>query len=451
MRPDMLCKPSWISPTAIPHIYQNTPMKRRTLLKRAAGLGLVGLIGSQINLHGNETGATAAPGAAPLPTPPDADRHAELTSRIATYVAGGGGTLELGDGIYAISRPLLLPASVSLVMTPNAVIRARPGFVGDAVVIKVEGDASKFSHNGGWIRGGVIDAGKLPITGLRIDKCSFVEIADLVVLNALFKGIHITAGGCETNLSRIRVDVDLDTRYAPGSIGVHYERHDCMAHHVHIIGYETGFRTDGSTSQFSGIHVWNDDSKQGPMLHNFYINGHSCTFTQCYADSPTIAGFYVNGYHNSITQSRIYYSRWAKDNEGAGILITPDGKHGNYLGNVMFANPEHRLAKAFDGDLEGATILGNTTCYIKSKGRRPGGVVAGFANRIPSGEEPAGMEGSFGHTPLVLGGTGFRMTPQATAPTPEQGQLGEVRWVDDGETSALWLKTARGWKKSTLI
>jgi hypothetical protein len=50
------------------------------------------------------------------------------------------------------------------------------------------------------------------------------------------------------------------------------------------------------------------------------------------------------------------------------FLITPEGKHGTYLDNVLFANPEHRLAKAFAGDLDCACILGTSDCGIGGLG-----------------------------------------------------------------------------------
>jgi hypothetical protein len=90
--------------------------------------------------------------------------HTELTQRIASLADRGGGTLELGDGVYEIDKPLRIPRSVSLVMTPNAVIRAKPGFAGDAVIIKGGGAYSAFSATSGWIRGGVIDANRQPLT-----------------------------------------------------------------------------------------------------------------------------------------------------------------------------------------------------------------------------------------------------------------------------------------------
>lgn len=371
------------------------------------------------------------------------DWHLELTKRIAGMEENGGGTLELGDGVYEISKPLQLPLSVSLIMTPNAVIRAKPNFIGDAVIIKGGGKKSNFSDTSGWIKGGIIDGGKLPITGIRAEGSMRLEIADLVVWNALYKGIHLLEGGYEKNLTRVRCDVDMNTKYAPGSIGIHYENGDSKVHLAHVIGYETGVRSDVYSNWFSMVHVWNADANHGPMLYNFYCNGLCDTFINCYADSPTEAGFFVTKPHQSFMQNRVFYSRWAEDNNGVGFKITSEGKHGNYFGNVLFANEEHRLAKAFDGDLEGSTILG--TSFHR-------GVMGGAVNRISSGEtiDPNQMNGDFTHPPLTFGGTGFCLTEQTQAPLPGQGELGEVRWVDDGKNSALWLKTRKGWKKSKL-
>lgn len=408
-------------------------MQRRALLRKAAGFGLAG------GLLGTSWGRTSLAQRASdtlraAHTGDGSDCYPELTGRIAALEKRGGGTLELGDGVYEISRPLRLPLSVSLVMTPNAVLRARSGFSGDAVVIKEKGSKSKFTVTSGWIRGGIIDGGLQPITGLKIEGVERLEIADLEVLNATYKGIHLLPGGYERNITRVRCEVSLDSHYAPGSIGIHYEGGDNKVILAHVIGYETGVRSDDSSNWFTMIHVWNDDPVQGPMLYCFYCNGDNNTFNQCYADSPTIAGFYVCKPSQSFMQCRIFYSRWAKDHSGTGFLIAPEGKGGNYIGTAVFANDEHRLAKEFDGNLEGACILGTTTL---------GGVDAGLENRIPSGDSTA--------PPLQLAGTGFRLNPQQEPPQVQDGTLGEIRWIDDGQSSALWVKTSRGWKKSDLV
>lgn len=386
---------------------------------------LAGLLGNRMGLA---SASQAAAGRAA-----GTDSHSELTKRIASLAERGGGTLELGDGVYEIDQPLRIPRGVSLVMTPNAVIQAKAGFHGDAVIIKGGGQYSTYSATSGWIRGGVIDGNRQPLTGIRVEDLHRLEIADLSILNALYKGIHLLKGGNETNVSRVRCDVDMATRYAPDSIGLHVERGDCKFTLIHVIGYETGVRSDSGSNWFSQVHVWNWVPTQGPMKYCFYCNGTNNTFLQCYADSPSVAGFFMNKAHQSVMQCRVYYSRWAEDNTGAGILISRDGKHGNYFGNTLFADKNHRLAKAFDGELEGACILGNSGW----------GIVGGLENRIPSGS-------SVDHPVLHVAGSGLCLSPQTKPPLPDEGQPGELRWVDDESSSALWVKTPRGWKRSEL-
>ncbi len=421
-------------------------MERRKLIQMASGGLFAGLVGTQLSkVYGGERSDGTLQGSSGVEENQIDDWHPELTKRIAAMEENGGGTLELGDGVYEISEPLRLPISVSLVMTPNAVIRAKAGFKGDAVIIKGGGKRSVFSVTAGWIRGGIIDGGKQPITGIRAEGYR-LEICDLLVWNCLYKGIHcIKADGdmaYEKNITRVRIDVDWYTKIAPGSIGIHYEHWDNKVHLAHIIGYETGVRSDSGSNWFDTIHAWNYDPEQGPMLYSYYCNGSGNTWHACYADSPTIAGFYVARPHQSFHQCHVNYSRWAEDNGGVGFKIGPDGKHGKYFGNMLlYAHEGHRLAKAFDGNLEGATILGTSSW----------GVNGGVETRIASGEsESNDVSGGFEHPPLNIAGTGFRMTEQTKAPLPEQGEIGEVRWVDDGKNSALWLKTSRGWKKSKL-
>ena len=413
-------------------------MRRRTLIQNAAGMGLLGgFLGNPMTtLYASETGASSLPVSPATDDAQVSDWDVELAKRIAELEDRGGGTLQLNDGVYQISKTLQVPTSVSLFMTPNAVIRAKADFVGEAVVLKKAiGDRSKFSHTSGWIRGGVIDGARQPLTGIQVEGVERFEIADLVVLNATNRGIHMLKGGYERNITRVRCDVDQDIRCHPGSIGVHYEGGDCKVILMHVIGYETGVRSDSGSNWFTTIHVWNWEPTQGPMFYSFYCNGGHNTFMDCYADTPTTAGFYVNAANQSFLQCHVFYSRWAKDNSGAGFLITPNGQNGSYYGNVIYAKQDgHRLAKAFDGDLEGACILANTTLT---------GVMGGLENRMPSG-------GS-GVPPLNLAGTGFRLTQQLKAPLPEDGEPGEVRWVDDGKESALWVKTTPGWKKSKLV
>ena len=72
-----------------------------------------------------------------------------------------------------------------------------------------------------------------------------------------------------------------------------------------------------------------------------------------------------------------------------------------------------------------------------------GDVDGGLQNQIPSGDSTA--------PPLNLAGTGFHLSPQQQQPQGQDGTLGEVRWGDNGDSSALWVKTSNGWKKCELV
>ncbi len=367
--------------------------------------------------------------------------HAELTQRIAALADQGGGTLELGDGVYGIQEPLVLPASVSLYMTPHAVIQALPNFHGDAVVFK-DGGAREQYASCGWIRGGIIDGGRQPLTGLKIKHGCRMEISELEVRDATYKGIHLYDGGYEANLSHARVNVDLHTRYAPGSIGIHYEMGDSLVHSVVVIGYETAVRSDVGSNDYQFLHVWNFDPEQGKMDYCFYCNGTGDTYSQCYADSPTIAGFYVTKPFQRVFGCRTYYSRWAADNAGAGVLITPEGTHGTFVGNYFFADKEHTLAKAYDGYLDTATIIGDNS--------RGDVVHGGLETRIPSGgggkhpQATLNIAGSDGQ------GSSLRLAPLAAPPAADQGKVGELAWVDGGDATGLYIKTSAGWMRARL-
>ncbi len=152
-------------------------------------------------------------------------------------------------------------------------------------------------------------------------------------------------------------------------------------------------RSDGFTNWFNLVHVWNWEPTQGPMNYCFYCNGVGNSFHQCFADSPTIAGFYINQPFQSVCQCRVYHSQWAKDDSGAGFMITPQGRYGICLGNVINGDKGHQMAKAFDGDLKFSCILGTGGW----------GVLAGLENRIPSGS-------SSDYPTLNVVGSGFRLT-----------------------------------------
>ncbi|MBF0246060.1 MAG: hypothetical protein HQL31_12455 [Planctomycetes bacterium] len=367
---------------------------------------------------------------------PATDAHADLTRRIQNLELQGGGTLNLDDGIYGLGKTLRLPRRVSLCMSPHAILRAMPGFAGDAVLLKTSGEEKNTHERSGIIRGGIIDGGRLQVTGLRIEGCARLEVTELEVLNALHKGIHAN-GWYEVNIHNIRCNVDLDIRCAPGSIGLHYENADSIANTVMIVGYETGVRSDGGSSDFSGIHVWNYDPAQGPMKTCFYCNGEGDTYVQCYADSPSETGFHVCKPFQRILACRTFYSRFQEERAGTGVYITQEGDRGSYIGNFYYAVAERTFAKAYDGHLENATIIGDVSTL--------GVVHGGKACRIPS--QRGGLNES---PPLHVTGNSMRLNPSQSPPGPDDGTIGDIVWSDEHGREAINVKTSRGWLQALL-
>jgi len=302
-----------------------------------------------------------------------------------TRLAGGDGPagLRLPAGIYAVSRTLELPTSVSLQLDPGACIRALPGFQGEAVIRKERCRAAIWN---GRISGGLIDGGKQNLIGIHVPGACRMDISDIEIVDCLTKGIYIglpsseSTWGYEVNVRGVRCSIDMKTRHAEGSVGLHYEQvTDSYVSQAVIIGYETGVASESSANDFSQVHVWSV-TDHGPLKRNFYCNGWGDSYNQCYADAPfdegrECYGFLVNKPFNRFTNCRIYGNNFTFDNTVVGFMLTPSGTHGSYLNNLFTAGAERRIKAAFAGNLEAATILGN--------GYDPN-ILAGRENRIPS-------------------------------------------------------------------
>ncbi len=305
----------------------------------------------------------------------------EILSELAGH--GRPATLDLPDGIYAISETVELPVAVSLRLAPGACILALPSFSGDAVVRKQRGVIGVHRH-GGRITGGMIDGGRQNVIGVHVPGACRLDISDIEIVDCLQKGIYIGSAdktwGYEVNVRGVRCAIDLNTQHAAGSIGLHYEQiTDSYISQVVIIGYETGVASESSSNDFTQVHVWSIPT-QGPLKRNFFCNGWGDSYNQCYADAPfdggmDCYGFLVNKPFNRFTNCRIYCNNYTVDNTVVGFQLTESGTHGSYLNNLFTAGKELRIKAAFAGSLEAATILGNS--YDPN-------ILAGRENRIPS-------------------------------------------------------------------
>jgi hypothetical protein len=285
----------------------------------------------------------------------------------------GAKVLRLPGGVHTIARPLHLPGGTSLLLEPDAVLCADESFEGEALVIVGAGESTSHAPRA-QIRGGTLDANRLPITGILVDHASRFEIAEVEVRNACGQGIHVgRRGHYETNIRDVRVYLDQSTPHGPGSIGVHYDKcTDSYVNSLVVIGYETGVRSDSSSNDFHQVHVWNFPGN-GPLRNCFVCNGWNDSWNQCYADSPMGApggvGFRVSRPFNRIASSRVYLNDWALDNDVIGVLLEESGTHGSYFGNHFTAREGHRMKAAFEGNFDGAHFWGNSYAPTVSAGR----------------------------------------------------------------------------------
>jgi hypothetical protein len=325
----------------------------------------------------------------------NADAFAQTFARLA---AQGVASLRVEAGTYLVTRTVELPTAVGLHMEPGARLKAAPGFRGDAVLRKQRGVIGVHDYNG-RITGGVIDGNRQNVIGIHVPGACRLDISDIEIVDCLQKGIYIGSAeptwGYEVNIRGVRCAIDLKTRHAPGSIGLHYEKiTDSYISQVVIIGYETGVASESSSNDFSQVHVWSI-TDQGPLKRNFYCNGWGDSYSQCYADAPfdegrECHGFVVNKPFQRFTNCRVYSNSYTFDNTVVGFQLTDAGTHGCYIGNLFTAGQERRIKAAYAGNLEAATIIGNA--YDPN-------VSAGRENRIPSDT------GGISHIPpLHIGG-----------------------------------------------
>ena len=294
-------------------------------------------------------------------------------------------TLDLTDGVYAISDTLELPTRVSLRMAPGARILALPGFRGTAVVRKARGTKSEHVYSG-RIAGGIVDGGGQAVMGVHVPCACRMDVSDVEVVDCTVRGIMIgdaeQGGWYEVNVSRVRCSVNKPLRHAPGSIGLQYLHcTDSLINMVVIIGYETGVWSQSGSNDFSQVHVWNH-TENGPLQNCFVCRSWNDSWNQCYADSPFNGGQPCNGFlvdapFNRFTACRVYNNTMTIPDTVTGFLITERGTHGTYIGNHFTAHDGHALKDAFAGPMEAGTFIGNT--YNPQ-------VHGGLVNRIPSAE-----------------------------------------------------------------
>ena len=352
-------------------------------------------------------------------------------------------TVHIPDGDFGITRPVIVPNHVSIAMSPAARLFAMPEFTGKAVIIKGEkpqydDEDRHWKQHGysGRIGGGIIDGGKLPIHGIIGRWTRRFVLHDLEVFNALAGGIRIgQVGWYETSLRGVRVQIDFDVTCLEDAIGI--EVNTGSDNHITqalVIGYDIGVKSASGSSCWHQVHVWK--GRHRPFKIGFHCGGWNDCYSQCQVDECEQVGFLVDAPFQRFDACMVQGAEWlhpSGDNRVA-FRLTDRGTHGVYVGCFIHPSEQYPFAKAFDGPLDGSTIVG--TLYNRHV---PPDLQV---NQFASGNGGTSWQGVVG-----FDGQGVRLpAPTDRFPDASEGSPGEIRLVVQNSETLLVLRTDVGWK-----
>ena len=249
-------------------------------------------------------------------------------------------------------------------------------------------------------------------------------------------GIHLgEEGWYEATLRSVRIALDFDCPHAPGSIGLKVERvSDSHVSQVLVIGYETGVHATASSTAFHQVHVWNGPNR--PLKCGFHAAGWHDMYAQCQCDAYDETAFYVNApFQRFIGNFMQTHDNFSSPEGLVGFDIGPAGTHCSYLGNFHNARENVPIERAFDGPMEGSTVLGNL--YTEN-------VRGGKENRLPSATGGKSYIPPFGFAGSQVGLGEASDEP----PGEDEGRPGELRWCEEDGECVLYLRGKSGWKRA---
>jgi len=263
-------------------------------------------------------GAIRSVGNAGATVPPVRCRADLLQRRID---AAPGDVVELGAGVYRLSRPLVITNGCSLRLHKNATLKAIAPM--DAL-LKVDLSGGRGRDLGVFFTGGVIDGNGLA-SCMTIDGFHHPTMRDMVFCNGKVFGLHVGGakkGGCELIADNLYFRCNL--RGLAGNTALKLDISDCHFTDIVIVDWTVGIDVvSGGANRFTRCHVWGGairPKKKGDpceMLVGsvcFRVREGACnnTFRDCYADTGK-TGFECAGWETAFFGCSYYdnYS-WTK-------------------------------------------------------------------------------------------------------------------------------------------
>lgn len=309
--------------------------------------------------------------------------------------AAPGGVVEIGAGLYELTRPLVITNGCSLEMHKNAKIRAvRPM----DVMIRIDLTVSRGRDLGVFYRGGDIDGNGLA-SCLTIDGFHHVTMRDMVFRNGTAFGVHVGGakkGGCE--LIADNLYFMCDRRGLAGNTALKLDISDCHFTDIVIVDWTIGVDiASGGANRFTRCHVWGGairpKTKDGPceMLVGsvcFRESRDCCnnTFRDCYADSGK-TGFECGGWETAFFGCS-YYNNYSWTNLDDVTIVRQTGGTMTFDGG--FFHKSSPKVKVYEGT--GRVHWSNMRYSRFGKGEPRPGAVAYEADA--AGASDAGLDGT---------------------------------------------------------
>ena len=240
--------------------------------------------------------------------------------------------VKIPAGVWNTTTAVTIPANVSVLMDPNAVIRATAAITGP--LIKTVSGAS---WRGQFFSGGTIDCNQLADDGILINLGSKSRIENVNIQDAKRYGVFIgTTSEIGSSFEIALTDVHPSRRdgltVPTGSVGVYINRaSDCSFNKVNPVGQETSFLINGGNHKFSQCHAWGYPGAF-PSICFDDRGGAFNTYFQCVADSPAVAGWHLEIGYSLLNGCTVLIHPSQPDSTVIGVRLGASATYARAIG-----------------------------------------------------------------------------------------------------------------------
>ncbi len=272
-------------------------------------------------------------------------------------------TLFFPDGEYLLEHPICTPAhpqrSVSLVLSPYAVLRAVPDWSDDEAMVRLgaihpANDIRTCGSNYSF-SGGIVD-GNGRASGISIDGGRETAIRDVSIKHVKI-GIHIKHGANSGSSDADITGVNIIGTGRPDSIGVLLEGYDNTLTNMRIADVFCGILLRSSGNSLRNLHpLYTCDYTDYLASTGFDDRAGNNWYHFCYSDHFGI------GFRNAPGVSSIYtdcFTMWYCGRGGKHVAFTAEGQFRSIVTNLRigFCNTESENVILESGETGGCGVF----------------------------------------------------------------------------------------------